>query len=281
MKRIVFLSGRLHSAAALLRVLGKYGHTSIQAIHVKTNDDLPDYLNFVEALTNYANVSLEVLPGIGVFEYFRLRQRFRQGLANSCYKATKLLPIFDYCNKNVDMYEDILYFGRGNLNDRNNRIIDVALHGYEIRYPMDKLPLLNHDQLVEYFTSLDLPLPKIFQSGLIGSNCMGGCIHYTVRDWVNLYNYNPALFDEWEKLENELLAINSSNYLCRAIINGKLKTVSLSVIKANVDSVKQHRVHQSLNSCIVDSHNKSSYGEDVELQLNRDLTLLRRYLANT
>lgn len=265
MARFVFLSGRLHSAAALLRVVGYHGSINVRAVYVDHGFDVRDYLNFVTAVTKYADVPLDILTSQGLHDYFRNTGHFRLGGASSCHIGIKMIPITKYCFENVNKDNDILYFGRGNLNLRGNGFINQWLEGYTIRYPMDFEPKLNHDQLIDFFTSLDIPVPQIFASKLIGSTCRGGCIYYTVRDWVSLYRYDRSLFDEWEKLEIEMLRVNPKNTLCTAKVNGSIVGITLSQIRLNADRFIDHPVHRYMGSCLTDRKYTQKY---VDTKLN-------------
>lgn len=262
MTRFVFLSGRLHSGASLLRVVGKYGKHDVKAIHVNTGYELRDYLTFASAVCRHVDVPLTVLTGSGVNEFFRTKKEFRQGLKGGCHLSTKMVPIVEYCNLNVNKQDDILYFGQGNLNNSVNNTIARWLEGYTIRFPMHSLPLVNHDQLVEYFLSLDIPLPSIYGMGLIGANCKGGCIHYTIRDWVQLYMYDQSLFSQWENLENDLLAINPKNYVCIAMYKGSLRGISLCRIREYAETIPYHSVHRAMGSCLTDRSFKPNRVKD-------------------
>lgn len=277
MGRFVFLSGRLHSAAALLRVVGYHGSSSVRAVYVDHGFNVRDYLNFVTAVTKHAGVSLDIVPGQGVHDYFRDSGRFRLGGVASCHIGIKMLPISKYCSENVNKDNDILYFGRGNLNLRGMNFVNQWLEGYTIRYPMDFEPRLNHDQLTDYFTSLDIPVPQIFASKLIGSTCRGGCIYYTVRDWVSLYRYDKSLFGEWEKLEIEMLRVNPKNTLCTARVNGSIIGITLSEIRLNADKFIDHPIHRYMGSCLTDRKFAQKY---VDAKLNEFLLLSKASKEN-
>jgi hypothetical protein len=99
---------------------------------------------------------------------------------------------------------DVVYFGIDNTEaHRARRIAEIYNDlGIQARFPIIE-NRISKEKIHSEIAALGIRRPVLYDLGFTHNNCSGGCVRSGKRQWINLLQTLPAVYQERERVETE------------------------------------------------------------------------------
>lgn len=240
MKRVIQFSGGLCSYFAARRVVERFGTDGVVLLFADTLCESPGLYRFLEQ--GAASLGLPVTriaDGRTIWQVFK---DWGHGgfLGNSRVDICSIVLKRELCRKWVIGHcvkgDAILYVGISWDEGRIDTIRERWLP-WPVEAPMCEPPYWSKCDMMREAERLGLELSESYRDGFPHDNCGGGCVKAGQAQFAQLYKIRPAVYDEWERNEADVIAhIGKNVSILKDRRGGTTKPMTLAAFRERIET---------------------------------------------
>lgn len=237
MKRVVQFSGGLCSYFAARRVVAQYGRDEVTLLFADVLIESAGLYRF--AVHASASLGLPITPvmdGRTPWQVFKDEGFLGNTRVDLCSRILKRELCRKWLEKNCNPESAILYVGISWDEGREDDIRE-RWKPWVVQFPMCEEPLWSKCDMQREAKELNLPLSEAYTDGFPHDNCGGGCVKAGQAQFALLYQIRPAVYAEWERNEQDVIASIGKNVaILRDRRGGTTKPMPLAEFRKRIET---------------------------------------------
>lgn len=238
MRRIVQFSGGLCSYLAAKRVIRRHGVEGVTLLFADTLIESPGLYRFLSQASGRLGLEVtRIADGRTPWQVFKDERFLGNSKTDPCSRVLKR----ELCRQWVDfhccMQPTTIYVG---VSWEEGRLEEIAVRWspYTVEAPMCDPPYLTKRQMMQEAAADGLQLSEAYAEGFPHDNCGGGCVKAGQAHFAHLLKVRPAVFDEWERNEQDVRAVVGDYAILRDRTGGVTTPLPLTELRERVAAGK-------------------------------------------
>ena len=249
MHHIVFYSSGI-SSLFVARFLAAKG-VDILLVFADTKLEHPSNYRFLEqSIKQLGCKCTKLQDGRNIFELWHDKRAIANNRMPFCSIELKSKVCKKYITDNYQPSDCILYFGISSDEEKRTAKIKANWHPYQCDFPLLNLDIPK-SAMIKLAESEGLEMPLMYKLGFNHANCSGACVRAGKKQWLELLEKLPEVYQQWENEEEKMRNYLGKNVaILKQTVNGIVQPLTLKDLRElHEQKVKLPLFDDSISFC--------------------------------
>lgn len=230
-------SGGVGSWATARRVVERHGTDDLVLLFADTLIEDADLYRFLTDASRDIGVPVtRIAEGRTPEQVFRAVRFLGNTRVDPCSRVLKREPLRKWLDANCDPAVTVVYLGIDWTEEHRFERAKAYWRPWAVDSPLCDAPYATkHDHLNALRTAGIKP-PRLYDMGFAHNNCGGGCVKAGQGQFVRLYRQLPAVYGEWEGMENRLRDELGDVSILRDRTGGETSPLTLTALRERIET---------------------------------------------